>query len=67
MSDPQHPAFEDIADLSEGLLGAEGAATVQAHLDECAECGSVVEALGTVSLLLADAGSTAPMPELVAS
>lgn len=67
MSDPQHPAFEDIADLSEGLLGADGAATVQAHLDECAECGSVVEALGNVSLLLADAGSTAPMPELVAS
>jgi len=53
-----HLDYDVLADLAEGLLDDEFAATVRAHLADCAECRARSEDLMSVSELLA----AAPMP-----
>jgi hypothetical protein len=52
--EPPHLDAEVIADLQLGLLDGDSAAHAQAHLDECATCRGVGEALTQVSRTLAD-------------
>ncbi|GAB3276606.1 hypothetical protein GCM10027589_02230 [Actinocorallia lasiicapitis] len=54
----QHLDYDVLADLAEGLLDETAVRDVEAHLDECEECGRKLEDLSAVSQLLA----SAPMP-----
>lgn len=59
---PAHLDYEALADLAEGLLDDDEAASANAHLDDCALCRERSAEIADVSRLLADV-SVPPMPE----
>ena len=59
---PAHYDYEVLADLAEGLLEDDEAASVNAHLDTCAECRDLSADLADVSRILAEA----PVPSMPA-
>ncbi|MEU5880988.1 hypothetical protein [Spirillospora sp. NPDC047279] len=59
---PAHYDYDTLADLAEGLLEDDHAASVNAHLDTCAECRDRSADLADVSRLLAEA----PVPSMPA-
>ncbi|GLW64627.1 hypothetical protein Arub01_28710 [Actinomadura rubrobrunea] len=59
---PAHLDYETLADLAEGLLDDDQAASATAHLDTCAECRERSEELSDVSRILAEA----PVPAMPA-
>ncbi|MFC5744956.1 anti-sigma factor family protein [Actinomadura rugatobispora] len=59
---PAHYDYETLADLAEGLLEDDRAASVSEHLDSCAECRDRSADLADVSRLLAEA----PVPSMPA-
>jgi hypothetical protein len=58
---PAHLDYDVLADLAEGLLEDDEAASVNAHLDTCADCRDLSADLADVSRLLAEAPAP-PMP-----
>lgn len=58
---PAHLDYDVLADLAEGLLEDDEAASVNAHLDSCAGCRDLSADLADVSRLLAEA-SVPSMP-----
>lgn len=62
-----HPDVIEIADLAEGILPAERAAQVRAHLDSCADCADVLVSLQEISGLLAELPEPEAMPSDVAA
>lgn len=68
MNDSVHPPVDLLADHHEGLVAGAQAADVQAHLDSCTECQSLVTSLDAVAeVLRADGGDRLTMPVSVAS
>lgn len=61
MSTP-HRDVDELADLSEGLLGPAHAAEVNSHVVDCADCASTIAEVRRVPALLADL----PVPPLPA-
>ncbi|MFD0683960.1 anti-sigma factor family protein [Actinomadura fibrosa] len=59
---PAHLDYDILADLAEGLLEDDRAASVNAHLDTCAECRDRSADLADVSRILAEA----PVPSMPA-
>ncbi|WP_242908636.1 anti-sigma factor family protein [Actinomadura terrae] len=59
---PAHLDYDVLADLAEGLLEDDQAASVNAHLDTCAECRDLSADLADVSRILAEA----PVPSMPA-
>ncbi|MEU6034282.1 zf-HC2 domain-containing protein [Actinomadura sp. NPDC047616] len=59
---PAHLDYDTLADLAEGLLDDDQAASVTAHLDTCAECRERSDELSDVSRILAEA----PVPSMPA-
>ncbi|GAA1841937.1 anti-sigma factor family protein [Actinomadura bangladeshensis] len=59
---PAHYDYDVLADLAEGLLEDDEAASVNAHLDTCAECRELSADLADVSRILAEA----PVPSMPA-
>ncbi|XRQ07295.1 anti-sigma factor family protein [Actinomadura welshii] len=59
---PAHLDYDVLADLAEGLLEDDEAASVNAHLDTCAECRDLSADLADVSRILAEA----PAPSIPA-
>ncbi|MFV2171939.1 anti-sigma factor family protein [Actinomadura sp. LOL_016] len=59
---PAHVDYEILADLAEGLLEDDQAASVNAHLETCAECRDRSADLADVSRILAEA----PVPSMPA-
>lgn len=59
---PAHLDYDVLADLAEGMLEDDEAASVNAHLDTCAECRDRSADLADVSRLLAEA----PVPSMPA-
>ncbi|MFF5262532.1 anti-sigma factor family protein [Actinomadura viridis] len=59
---PAHYDYDALADLAEGLLEADEAASVTAHLDTCADCRERSADLADVSRILAEA----PVPSMPA-
>ncbi|GAA0552695.1 anti-sigma factor family protein [Actinomadura livida] len=59
---PAHLDYDVLADLAEGLLEDDEAASVSAHLDTCAECRDLSADLADVSRILAEA----PVPSMPA-
>jgi anti-sigma factor RsiW len=59
---PAHLDYDVLADLAEGLLEDDEAASVNAHLDTCAECRELSADLADVSRILAEA----PVPSMPA-
>lgn len=59
---PAHLDYDVLADLAEGLLEADAAASVNAHLDTCADCRGRSADLADVSRILAEA----PVPSMPA-
>ncbi|QXJ23029.1 hypothetical protein AGRA3207_004128 [Actinomadura graeca] len=59
---PAHLDYDVLADLAEGLLEDDEAASVNAHLDTCAECRDRSADLADVSRILAEA----PVPSMPA-
>lgn len=57
---PAHLDYDVLADLAEGLLEDDEAASVNAHLDTCAECRDRSADLADVSRILAEA----PVPSI---
>ncbi|MBW8487062.1 hypothetical protein [Actinomadura parmotrematis] len=62
MNNPAHLDYDTLADLAEGLLADDRAASVNAHLDACADCRDRSADLADVSRLLAEA----PVPAMPA-
>ncbi|HEX8283808.1 MAG TPA: hypothetical protein VF588_10660 [Pyrinomonadaceae bacterium] len=63
---PRHIPFARLADLAEGRLSPEEAATERAHLDGCTSCSAQAAQLGHLAALMrADTSEDAP-PALVA-
>ncbi|TDC75356.1 zf-HC2 domain-containing protein [Actinomadura sp. 7K507] len=59
---PAHLDYDVLADLAEGLLEDDEAASVNAHLDTCADCRDLSADLADVSRILAEA----PAPSIPA-
>jgi hypothetical protein len=59
---PAHLDYDVLADLAEGLLEDDEAASVNAHLETCADCRELSADLADVSRILAEA----PMPPMPA-
>ncbi|TDE21396.1 zf-HC2 domain-containing protein [Actinomadura sp. 6K520] len=59
---PAHLDYDVLADLAEGLLEDDEAASVSAHLDTCADCRDLSADLADVSRILAEA----PVPSMPA-
>lgn len=58
-----HPTTDNISDLLEGLLPPEDGRAVAAHLNSCARCLAVRDALVRTHTMLRDAGrATPPIP-----
>ncbi|MBO0811839.1 MAG: hypothetical protein J2P23_07305 [Microlunatus sp.] len=57
-----HIDIDELADFAEGLLPADRAGEISAHLDGCEPCRSDIDALAEVRQALADA-PTASMPD----
>ncbi|WP_067486911.1 hypothetical protein [Actinomadura hibisca] len=66
MKNPAHLDYDTLADLAEGLLEDDHAASVNAHLESCADCRDRSADLADVSRLLAEAPTPA-MPADLAS
>jgi anti-sigma factor RsiW len=60
-----HLSPDTLADLQEGLLDADGEAAARRHLEACPDCRADLAALTELPALLAAAGDTGPVPELV--
>jgi hypothetical protein len=58
---PAHLDYDVLADLVEGLLDGDHAASASAHLDDCAECRARSAEIADVSRILADI-PVPPMP-----
>ncbi|NDU73364.1 hypothetical protein GWI34_12055 [Actinomadura sp. DSM 109109] len=58
---PAHLDYDVLADLAEGLLEDDEAASVNAHLETCADCRDLSADLADVSRILAEA-PVPPMP-----
>ena len=56
-----HLDVETLADHQEGLLAAEQAAAVAAHLDDCVHCRATSDALDGVQVLLREHGAEGPL------
>lgn len=67
MTDRPHVGADALADLQEGLLDAEGEATVRRHLESCPGCREDLAALTAVPALLAASGDVGPLPPEVAA
>ncbi|HEU5029546.1 MAG TPA: hypothetical protein VFV01_31865 [Spirillospora sp.] len=61
---PAHLDYDILADLAEGLLEDDQAASVNAHLESCAECRDRSADLADVSRILAEAPAPSMPPEL---
>ncbi|MBO2461301.1 anti-sigma factor family protein [Actinomadura violacea] len=61
---PAHLDYDVLADLAEGLLEDDQAASVNAHLESCAECRDRSADLADVSRILAEAPVPSMPPEL---
>ncbi|GAA4239098.1 hypothetical protein GCM10022254_57780 [Actinomadura meridiana] len=61
---PAHLDYDILADLAEGLLEDDEAASVNAHLDTCADCRDLSDDLVDVSRLLAEAPAPSMPAEL---
>ncbi|MGH3240203.1 MAG: anti-sigma factor family protein [Spirillospora sp.] len=61
---PAHLDYDILADLAEGLLEDDEAASVSAHLDTCADCRDLSADLADVSRLLAEAPAPSMPAEL---
>ncbi|MFC9971911.1 hypothetical protein ACFVH6_13560 [Spirillospora sp. NPDC127200] len=66
MKNPAHLDHDTLADLAEGLLEDDQAASVNAHLESCADCRERSADLADVSRILAEA-PIPPMPADLAS
>ncbi|MGI5166123.1 hypothetical protein ACQEU3_17360 [Spirillospora sp. CA-253888] len=66
MNNPAHLDHDTLADLAEGLLEDDQAASVNAHLESCADCRDRSADLADVSRILAEA-PVPPMPADLAS
>lgn len=68
MNDTGHLTLDEIADLHGQLLEPIEAAQVEAHLGDCADCASLLDALDDVSVMLLDAAAdSAALPASVAA
>ncbi|WBB57911.1 hypothetical protein O7599_19770 [Streptomyces sp. WMMC500] len=65
-SDDGHPEVEELADLAEGLTSPARSQDLHRHLDGCATCREIREALDGVRGLLGSLPEPAPMPSEVA-
>ncbi|GAA2676933.1 hypothetical protein GCM10010400_44720 [Streptomyces aculeolatus] len=65
-SDDGHPEVEELADLSEGLTSPARSQQLHRHLDECATCREIQEALDGVRGLLGTLPDPGPMPAEIA-
>ncbi|WP_181786362.1 hypothetical protein [Streptomyces phytophilus] len=65
-SDDGHPEVEELADLSEGLTSPTRSQQLHRHLDECATCREIQEALDGVRGLLGTLPDPGPMPAEIA-
>ncbi|REE97260.1 hypothetical protein [Thermomonospora umbrina] len=63
---PAHLDHEALADLAEGLLDDDEAASANAHLDDCAACRKLSAEVADVSRILADVPAP-PMPAHLAA
>lgn len=61
---PAHYDYDVLADLAEGLLAEDEAASVNAHLDTCAECRERSADIADVSRILAEAPAPSMPAEL---
>ncbi|TDD67784.1 hypothetical protein E1293_37660 [Actinomadura darangshiensis] len=61
---PAHLDYDVLADLAEGLLEDDEAASVNAHLDTCADCRELSADLADVSRILAEAPAPSMPAEL---
>ncbi|TDD28960.1 hypothetical protein E1287_31885 [Actinomadura sp. KC06] len=61
---PAHLDYDVLADLAEGLLEDDEAASVSAHLDTCADCRDLSADLADVSRILAEAPAPSMPAEL---
>ncbi|TMQ90381.1 hypothetical protein ETD83_35710 [Actinomadura soli] len=61
---PAHLDYDVLADLAEGLLEDDQAASVSAHLDTCADCRDLSADLTDVSRILAEAPAPSMPAEL---
>lgn len=60
-----HPPTHLLAELAEGVVDDEGA--VQAHVEQCPHCQSVVEQLGQVTVALRSLPAAVPVPGFVSA
>ncbi|WP_407566239.1 hypothetical protein [Streptomyces sp. 184] len=65
-ADDGHPEVEELADLAEGLTSPARSQQLHRHLDECAICREIRDALDGVRGLLGSLPEPAPMPAEVA-
>ncbi|MFF0725033.1 anti-sigma factor family protein [Streptomyces sp. NPDC004134] len=65
-ADDGHPEVEELADLAEGLASPARTQQLHRHLDECATCREIQEALDGVRGLLGSLPEPAPMPADIA-
>jgi hypothetical protein len=61
-----HPEVDELADLAEGLVSPARSQELHRHLDECAICREIREALDGVRGLLGSLPDPAPMPSEIA-
>ncbi|MBA2445233.1 MAG: hypothetical protein H0V49_07880 [Nocardioidaceae bacterium] len=68
MNESGHPTLDEISDLHAQVLEPHAAASVQGHVDRCADCADSLAALDAVSAELAGVGADlAAMPASVAA
>lgn len=65
-SDDGHPGVEELADLAEGLASPARRQQLHRHLDECATCREIRDALDGVRGLLGSLPEPGPMPAEIA-
>ncbi|MEO3765767.1 hypothetical protein [Streptomyces sp. B5E4] len=65
-ADDGHPEVEELADLAEGLASPARSQQLHHHLDECATCREIQEALDGVRGLLGSLPEPGPMPAEIA-
>lgn len=61
-----HPDFDALAELDEGLLAPDAAATLRAHVADCAECAAAVGRLTEARVALRGMPLVAMPPEVAA-
>lgn len=65
-ADDGHPEVDELADLAEGLASPARSQQLHRHLDDCATCREIREALDGVRGLLGSLPEPAPMPADIA-